>query len=123
MPTPPSPDGDKPPTRFRTTRARCPPRVAPVEGQSPNHAATRSVGEQNAHRRQHTAALRHGVDVAGSDNVLRELDGLRALARALVGSDADADDLLQDTAVDAIRHPPHDDDRPTRPWLAAVLRN
>ncbi len=57
------------------------------------------------------------------DGVLRELEGLRALARALVGSDADADDLLQDVAVDAIRHPPHDDGRPTRPWLAAVLRN
>ncbi|HEY1551626.1 MAG TPA: sigma-70 family RNA polymerase sigma factor [Kofleriaceae bacterium] len=61
--------------------------------------------------------------MAGSDTVLRELEGLRALARALVGSDADADDLLQDTAVDAIRHPPPDQDRPTRPWLAAVLRN
>ncbi|HEX4449478.1 MAG TPA: sigma-70 family RNA polymerase sigma factor [Kofleriaceae bacterium] len=57
------------------------------------------------------------------DAVLRELEGLRALARALVGSDVDADDLLQDTAVDAIRHPPRDDGRPTRPWLAAVLRN
>ncbi len=56
------------------------------------------------------------------DVVLRELEGLRALARALVGGDADADDLLQDAAIAAIEHPPMLD-RPVRPWLAAVLRN
>ncbi|MEO8554600.1 MAG: sigma-70 family RNA polymerase sigma factor, partial [Kofleriaceae bacterium] len=57
-----------------------------------------------------------------SDAVVRELDGLRALARALVRGDADADDLVQDTAVTALEHPPALD-RPVRPWLAAVLRN
>lgn len=54
--------------------------------------------------------------------VLRELEGLRALARSLVRGDAEADDLVQDTAIAAITHPP-DQDRPVRPWLATVLRN
>ena len=49
--------------------------------------------------------------------MLRELDGLRSLARALVAGDADADDLLQDTALAALEHPP-DTDRPG----AAVAR-
>jgi len=57
------------------------------------------------------------------DVVLQELDGLRALARSLVHGDADADDLLQDTAIAAIEHPPVADHRPVRAWLAAVLRN
>lgn len=59
------------------------------------------------------------------DVVLRELDGMRALARALVSGaagDAEADDLIQDAAIAAITHPPATD-RPVRPWLGAVLRN
>src|SRR6185503_18245373 len=47
---------------------------------------------------------------------------LQALARSLVHGDADADDLLQETAIAAMEHPPKDD-RPARPWLATVLRN
>ena len=58
----------------------------------------------------------------GPETVLRELEGLRSLARSLVRGDAEADDLVQDTAVAAITHPP-DEDRPVRPWLATVLRN
>lgn len=58
---------------------------------------------------------------AGSD-LVTELDGLRALARSLVGGDAQVDDLLQDTAVVALEHPPATD-RPVRPWLATVLGN
>ncbi|HEY6035352.1 MAG TPA: sigma-70 family RNA polymerase sigma factor [Kofleriaceae bacterium] len=57
-----------------------------------------------------------------SDAIVRELEGLRALARALVAGSADAEDLVQDTAVDALGHPP-ELDRPVRPWLATVLRN
>jgi len=53
---------------------------------------------------------------------MRELDGLRALARSLVHGDAEVDDLIQDTAVAALEHPPATD-RPVRPWLATVLRN
>jgi len=56
--------------------------------------------------------------------VLGELEGLRALARSLVHGDAEADDLLQDTAIAAIQHPPASEDgRPVRVWLKAVLRN
>jgi len=54
--------------------------------------------------------------------ILDELEGLRALARSLVHGDAEADDLLQDTAVAAITHPPAADGA-MRPWLATVLRN
>ncbi len=54
--------------------------------------------------------------------VLDELEGLRALARSLVHGDTEADDLIQDTAIAAITHPP-DGERPARPWLATVLRN
>jgi RNA polymerase sigma factor (sigma-70 family) len=56
------------------------------------------------------------------DVVMRELAGLHALARSLVHGDADADDLIQDTAIAALTHPP-DEDRAVRPWLATVLRN
>ncbi|HEY5921624.1 MAG TPA: sigma-70 family RNA polymerase sigma factor [Kofleriaceae bacterium] len=56
------------------------------------------------------------------DVVMRELAGLHALARSLVHGDDDADDLVQDTAIAAIEHPP-DEDRPVRPWLATVLLN
>jgi len=56
--------------------------------------------------------------------VLGELEGLRALARSLVHSEAEIDDLLQDTAIAALQHPPaSEDDRPVRVWLKAVLRN
>ena len=57
-----------------------------------------------------------------ADTILRELDGMRALARSLVHGDAEADDLLQDAAVAALDHPPADH-VPPRPWLAVVLRN
>ncbi|HTR49526.1 MAG TPA: sigma-70 family RNA polymerase sigma factor [Kofleriaceae bacterium] len=53
---------------------------------------------------------------------LAPLASLRDLARALVHGDADADDLLQDTALAAVEHPPPPD-RPTGPWLVRVLRN
>src|ERR671928_500406 len=46
---------------------------------------------------------------------------MRALARRLA-SDADADDLAQETWRAAIESPP-DGTRPLRPWLAQVLRN
>ena len=57
---------------------------------------------------------------ASQDRVLRELDGLRALARALARDDGD--DLLQDVAIAALEHPPPPD-RPAGPWLVRVLRN
>lgn len=57
-----------------------------------------------------------------SDVVFGELAGLRALARSLVHGDADADDLLQETAIAAMTSPP-DSSRSVKPWLATVLRN
>ncbi len=56
------------------------------------------------------------------DVVLGELAGLRALARSLVHGDADADDLIQETAIAAMTNPP-DTSKPVKPWLATVLRN
>src|SRR5262245_42325168 len=73
--------------------------------------------------RQHSRDQRHSVGVT-PDAVLGELEGLRALARSLVYGDADADDLLQDTAIAALQHPPSGAAPGTvRSWLAAVLRN
>jgi RNA polymerase sigma factor (sigma-70 family) len=52
----------------------------------------------------------------------RESAALRRVARALVGDDAAAADLVQDTWLAAIARPPALD-RPVRPWLARVLHN
>jgi RNA polymerase sigma-70 factor (ECF subfamily) len=53
---------------------------------------------------------------------ISELGGLRALARSLVHGDSEAEDLLQDTAVAMLEHPP-DAERPLRPWLVTVIMN
>ena len=45
---------------------------------------------------------------------------LRSLARSLVRDAPTADDLVQDTYLAALRHPPK---RALRPWLARVLKN
>src|SRR5439155_7912608 len=90
----------------------------------PAHVADggREIAPPRANR-QHSGHRRHAGGVT-PDSVLGELEGLRALARSLVYGDADADDLLQDTAVAALQHPPADTgQRPVRSWLAAVLRN
>ena len=82
----------------------------------------REIGPPAA-TRQHSPYRRHARGVT-PDSVLGELEGLRVLARSLVYGDADADDLLQDTAIAALQHPPADaGPRPVRSWLAAVLRN
>lgn len=55
--------------------------------------------------------------------VLEDLQWLQRLA-ALMARDADeADDLVQETLVEAWRAPPADTSRPLRPWLGTVLRN
>src|SRR3569623_360311 len=66
---------------------------------------------------QHLATSRHAPGVS---DAIAELEGLRALARAL--AHGDADDLLQDAAVAALEHPP-EVDRPVKPWLATVILN
>jgi RNA polymerase sigma factor (sigma-70 family) len=47
---------------------------------------------------------------------------LARLARALAHGHDEAEDLVQDTYVAALRHPP-DPARPPRPWFAQVMRN
>lgn len=102
------------PARGRRARHEVAAGVAGVAGVAASGAAA---------SRQHFARSRH-APVVTPDAVMRELAGLHALARSLVHGDADADDLVQDTAVAAITHPPDvADDRPLRPWLATVLRN
>ncbi len=54
--------------------------------------------------------------------LLRHAVWIRRLALGLVGDAAQADDLVQDTWLAALRRPPSAD-RPLRPWLGTVLRN
>ncbi len=58
------------------------------------------------------------LDVAA---LLEHAAWARALAAHLVHGAADADDLVQETWLAALRRPP-ETDRPLRPWLATVLR-
>ena len=48
---------------------------------------------------------------------------LWALSYRLTGNAADADDIVQDTFVRALRRPPADRNRPWRPWLVRVAVN
>lgn len=57
-----------------------------------------------------------------TEELLANAGWLRALAASLVSDRASADDLVQDTWVAALRHPP-DPGRPLRPWLARVVQN
>jgi len=57
------------------------------------------------------------------EQIVALIPRLRRYARALLGDRAAADDLVQDTLVEAWRDPPPDRAAPIRPWLAAVLRN
>jgi RNA polymerase sigma-70 factor (ECF subfamily) len=54
------------------------------------------------------------------DQLLAHSEWVTNLARRLAG--AGADDVVQDAWVAALRSPP-DGERPTRPWLATVMRN
>lgn len=56
------------------------------------------------------------------EDLLAQSHGIRALALRLVREPADADDLVQDTWVAALQHPPRAG-RPAWPWLARVLTN
>ena len=48
---------------------------------------------------------------------------LWGLSYRMTGSAADADDVVQDTFVRAIEHPPRRTDEPLRPWLVKVALN
>lgn len=56
------------------------------------------------------------------DTLLRHAGWMRSLARSLVADPNVADDLVQDTWVAALEHPPEEGGSPRR-WLSAVLRN
>jgi RNA polymerase sigma factor (sigma-70 family) len=55
------------------------------------------------------------------EELIRQLDWVRGLARALAGA-SEADDLTQDAMLSALRVPPARD-AALRPWLSRVLRN
>ena len=48
---------------------------------------------------------------------------LWAIAYRMTGNAADADDLVQETFVRAMNHPPAKLDQPLRPWLVQVIMN
>src|SRR6266567_5495371 len=56
------------------------------------------------------------------EELLAHAGWLRRLAVSLVGAGGGAEDLVQDTWLAALRHPPRRPG-PLRPWLAQVLRN
>ncbi|HEY8146753.1 MAG TPA: sigma factor, partial [Kofleriaceae bacterium] len=58
----------------------------------------------------------------GPDALVAHAAWMRRLALALTGGESDADDLVQDAWVAALRSPP-EPGRAPRPWLAAVVRN
>src|SRR5882672_3649066 len=56
------------------------------------------------------------------DSLLAHAGWVRALSKSLVTDPNAADDLVQETWVAALEHPPREG-RPLNRWLAAVLRN
>jgi len=56
------------------------------------------------------------------DDLLAHAGWARKLARALIADPDEADDLVQETWIAAIQHPPASS-APARPWLARVMRN
>jgi RNA polymerase sigma factor (sigma-70 family) len=70
---------------------------------------------------QHTTT-RGGAAPIRPEDLLAHSAWLRRLAGTLVRGDADADDLVQETWLAAIKSPPLDD-RPVRGWLREVARN
>src|SRR3954464_11918891 len=56
------------------------------------------------------------------DDLLDHREWTRQLARSLVWDEAQAEDLTQNVFLAALQRPPKND-RPLRPWLAAVVRN
>lgn len=62
------------------------------------------------------------IPSATPEELLAHQDWIRRLARAIVADEGSAEDVVQDTWLAALRHPPATD-RPLRPWLASVVRN
>src|SRR5688500_20368781 len=57
----------------------------------------------------------------GPEALVAHAAWMRRLALALTGREADADDLVQEAYVGALRSPP-EPQLPARPWLAEVVR-
>lgn len=66
--------------------------------------------------------MRRTHDTTGIESLLGHRAWLRTLATHLV-AEGEVDDVLQQTWMAALRSGPPPDDRPSRPWLATVLRN
>jgi RNA polymerase sigma-70 factor (ECF subfamily) len=64
--------------------------------------------------------MRH--DPATLDDLLAHAEWMRGLARRLLGDRDEADDVVQETWLSALRLPPTRD-RTLRPWIATVMRN
>ena len=56
------------------------------------------------------------------ESLVRNAHGIRALARSLLRDDAEADDVVQEAYLAALRKPPSDD-VPLHAWLVGVVRN
>jgi len=64
------------------------------------------------------------VHQAAVEEAFREHRGfLWGLSYRMVGNAADADELVQETFLRALTHPPPDPERPWRPWLTRVAMN
>jgi RNA polymerase sigma-70 factor (ECF subfamily) len=63
--------------------------------------------------------MTHSLEI---EALLAESDWLRALAGSLLRPGAEAEDLVQETWLAALRRPPRTEGEP-RPWLARVARN
>ena len=67
---------------------------------------------------------RQGPSAEFDADILATLPALRGFARALTGNAAAADDLVQDTVVNALANAEKFDPNTTiRPWLFTILRN
>lgn len=66
--------------------------------------------------------MKPAATTAQIDELLASQGWMKRLATSLVGSEAAAEDLVQEAWIAALRSPP-DEGRPVRPWLRQVLRN
>ena len=88
-------------------------------------AALAAVAHAAARRRQTAVAVSDGLKT--DVHVEREFQAHRAflwgLGYRLTGNAADADDIVQETFVRALQHPPRRPQDPWRPWLVRVALN
>jgi RNA polymerase sigma factor (sigma-70 family) len=66
--------------------------------------------------------MRADSDTIGPEELMEHADWVRGLARSLVGNPHDAEDVVQDTWLAALRAPPGEKRNP-RAWLGRVISN